>query len=400
MKILQINCVFPLGSTGKIVNDIHNELMKNGYESVVCYGNGPIINDKNIYKISNIFLQKINALISRISGYIYGGCFFATKKIINIIKKEKPDVVHLHCLNGHIVNIYKLLEWLKINNIKTVLTLHAEFMYTANCGYALECEKWKKGCGNCPRLKKETKSMFLDRTHESWKKMYNAFKDFSNLTIVSVSPWLMNRAKESPMLMDKRHITILNGIDTNIFKHYETDDLKNNMGLESKKIIFHATANFSDDVNNIKGGYYVLELAKMLEDENVQILVAGEYKHNIKLPRNITLLGKIQDQELLAKYYSMADVTLLTSKKETFSMVTAESLCCGTPVIGFKAGAPEQIAIKEYSSFVEHGNMDELCKEVLKFLNIKKSIKLEKRVKDKYSKESMINRYIEIYKEY
>lgn len=400
MKILQINCVFPLGSTGKIVNDIHNELMKNGYESVVCYGNGSIINDKNIYKISNIFLQKINALISRISGYMYGGCFFATKKIINIIKKEKPDVVHLHCLNGHIVNIYKLLEWLKINNIKTVLTLHAEFMYTANCGHALECEKWKKGCGNCPRLKKETKSMFLDRTHESWEKMYNAFKDFSNLTIVSVSPWLMNRAKESPMLMDKRHITILNGIDTNIFKHYETDDLKNNMGLESKKIIFHATANFSDDVNNIKGGYYVLELAKMLKDENVQILVAGKCEPNIKVPSNVTLLGEVQDQKLLAKYYSMADVTLLTSKKETFSMVTAESLCCGTPVVGFKAGAPEQIAIKEYSSFVEHGNIDELCKEVLKFLNIKKSIKLEKRVKDKYSKESMINKYIEIYKEY
>lgn len=400
MKILQINCVFPLGSTGKIVNDIHNELMKNGYESVVCYGNGSIINDKNIYKISNIFLQKINALISRISGYMYGGCFFATKKIINIIKKEKPDVVHLHCLNGHIVNIYKLLEWLKINNIKTVLTLHAEFMYTANCGHALECEKWKKGCGNCPRLKKETKSMFLDRTHESWEKMYNAFKDFSNLTIVSVSPWLMNRAKESPMLMDKRHITILNGIDTNIFKHYETDDLKNNMGLESKKIIFHATANFSDDVNNIKGGYYVLELAKMLKDENVQILVAGKCEPNIKVPSNVTLLGEVQDQKLLAKYYSMADVTLITSKRETFSMVTAESLCCGTPVVGFKAGAPEQIAIKEYSSFVEHGNMNELYKEVLKFLNIKKNIELEKKAKDKYSKENMINKYIEIYKEY
>ena len=81
-------------------------------------------------------------------------------------------------------------------------------------------------------------------------------------------------------------------------------------------------------------------------------------------------------------------------------MITAESLCCGTPVVGFKAGAPEQIAIKEYSSFVEHGNMNELYKEVLKFLNIKKNIELEKKAKDKYSKENMINKYIEIYKEY
>lgn len=400
MKILQINCVYKKGSTGKIVYDIHSGLNNSGFESIVCFGRGNSVKGKNIYKISNEAYSKFNNFISRFTGYMYGGCFFSTKKMINIIEKEKPDIVHLHCINGYFVNIYNLLEWLKGNNIKTVLTLHAEFMYTANCGHALECEKWKYGCGNCSRYRQETKSIFFDRTHESWEKMYNAFKGFNNLTIVSVSPWLMNRAKESPMLMDKKHITILNGIDTNIFKHYETDDLKNNMGLKSKKIIFHATANFSDDVNNIKGGYYVLELAKMLKDENVQILVAGKHKTDIKVPDNITLLGNVQEQELLAKYYSMADVTLLTSKKETFSMVTAESLCCGTPVVGFKAGAPEQIAIKEYSSFVEYGNMDGLYQEVLKFLNIEKDINIEKRTKDKYSKENMINKYIEIYKEY
>lgn len=400
MKILQINCVYKKGSTGKIVYDIHNGLINSGFESIVCFGRGTRIKEKNIYKVSNEIYSKLNNFISRFTGYMYGGCFFSTKNIMNLIKKEKPDVVHLHCINGYFVNIYKLLEWLKKNDIKTILTLHAEFMYTANCGHALECEKWKIGCGNCPRLKQETKSMFWDRTHESWKNMYNAFKDFNNLTIVSVSPWLMERAKQSPILNDKKHITILNGIDTNIFKRYDIDDLKNNMGLANKKIIFHATANFSDDMNKLKGGYYVLELAKMLKDENIQILVAGKYKTDIKVPRNVTLLGEVQEQELLAKYYSMADIALLTSKKETFSMITAESLCCGTPVVGFKAGAPEQIAIKEYSSFVEHGNMNELYKEVLKFLNIKKNIELEKKAKDKYSKENMINKYIEIYKEY
>lgn len=398
MKILQINCVYKKGSTGKIVYDIHNGLTNSGFESIVCFGRGNRTKEKNIYKISNEAYSKFNNFISRFTGYMYGGCFFSTRNIVNLIKKEKPDIIHLHCINGYFVNIYKLLEWLKKNNIKTVLTLHAEFMYTANCGHALECERWKIGCGNCPRLKKETKSMFLDRTHESWEKMYNAFKNFSNLTIVSVSPWLMNRAKESPMLMDKRHITILNGIDTNIFKHYETDDLKNNMGLESKKIIFHATANFSDDVNNIKGGYYVLELAKMLKDENVQILVAGKCEPNIKVPSNVTLLGEVQDQKLLAKYYSMADVTLITSKRETFSMVTAESLCCGTPVIGFKAGAPEQIAIKEYSSFVEYGNINELNNKVKLLFSIGKDKEIAKKASNKYSRLIMVDNYIKLYK--
>ena len=40
MKILQINCVYKNGSTGKIVADIHTELKNAGHHSAVCYGNG------------------------------------------------------------------------------------------------------------------------------------------------------------------------------------------------------------------------------------------------------------------------------------------------------------------------------------------------------------------------
>ena len=400
MKILQINNVYPQGSTGKIVNDVHTYLIENGYESIVYYGNGERISKENVHKFSNSLFQKVHAIASRITGIMYGGCYFQTKKLISSIKKEKPDIVHIHCINGHVVNIYKLITWLNKNNIKTLLTLHAEFMYTANCGYALECEKWKTGCGNCPRRKKETKSLFIDNTHLSWTKMYNAFKGFKRLKVTSVSSWLMNRAKKSPILKDFEHSVVLNGLDTNVFKVYETEELKNKLGLSNKKIIFHATPYFSSDKNHIKGGYYVIELAKKLRDENVQILVAGNYDENIKVQDNITLLGKISDQVELAKYYSMANVFILTSKKETFSMTTAESLCCGTPVVGFKAGAPEQIAIKEYSSFVENGDIDELYKEVNKFLGKNKDGKLEYIAKEKYSKEKMAAEYIKVYKSF
>ena len=58
---------------------------------------------------------------------------------------------------------------------------------------------------------------------------------------------------------------------------------------------------------------------------------------------------QVEDQSELAAFYSLADVTLLTSEKETFSMVCAESLCCGTPVVGFQAGAPEGISLPAVS---------------------------------------------------
>ena len=109
MKVLQINCVYKKGSTGKIVEDIHNVLIENGIESVVCYGRGKIINEPGVYKTSTEFEAKLNNLKSRMGGLQYGGCIFATNKLLKIIKKEKPDIVHLHCINGFFVSIYRLV---------------------------------------------------------------------------------------------------------------------------------------------------------------------------------------------------------------------------------------------------------------------------------------------------
>ena len=397
MKILQVNSVYKKGSTGKITYDLHKGLLERGEESVVCYGRGEHYREPHVYKVCGEFYSKVNNFWSRITGLMYGGLFLSTKRLISIIKKEKPDIVHLQCINGYFVNIYRLIEWLKLNHIKTVLTLHAEFMYTANCGHALECEGWKTGCGRCPRLRQETKSLFFDRTAESWKRMKRAFDGFDNdLIVVSVSPWLKERAEQSPILQGKRHYVILNGLDTNIFHPYDTEDLKKKHGLKSEKVIFHATPDFNDNPDHIKGGYYIIKLAEMMKGENVKFIVAGKYREGLNVPDNVILLGQVKDQTTLAKYYSMADVTVLTSKKETFSMVTAESLCCGTPVVGFKAGAPEQIAIPEYSKFVDYGKLNDLR------YAIKSELKDNSKVdvimaSEMYSSETMCCNYINVY---
>ena len=398
MKVLQINCVYNRGSTGKIVYDIHVGLNDAQNESIVCYGTGAVVKEKNVYKFNKKLFTKINALTSRLTGVMYGGCFFSTNKLISIIKKEKPDVIHVHCINGHVVNIYRFIEFLKKSGIKTILTLHAEFMHTANCGHAFECEKWKSGCGKCPRLKKETKSFFFDNTHKSWVKMKKAFDGFDNLTVVSVSPWLMERAKQSPILSDKKHTVVFNGLDTEVFHICDNEDLRKKHGISDEKVIFHATPFFSQDKNHIKGGYYILELAKMLEKENVKIIVAGGYDENIEFPSNMIMLGRVSNQQELARYYSMADLSVIASKRETFSMIVAESMCCGTPIVGFCAGGPEQIAIKEFCSFVEHGNMEALYEATCQMLNKDfDSKEISEKAKETYSKEKMLREYYSLY---
>lgn len=366
MKVLQVNCVYKKGSTGRITYDLHRSLLSVGIDSIVCYGRGALVNEPGVYKICPEWYSKLNNAWSRLTGIMYGSCFFSTNRLISLIKYIKPDIVVLQCLNGYFVNIYRLIAWLKKSKVETFVVLHAEFMYTANCGFAIDCEKWRYGCGKCPRMKCETKSLYIDGTARSWKKMFCAFAGFDQASIISVSPWIMNRAKQSPILCNNNHFVIYNSIDIEAFHTYDTAKLKRELCIDEKKIVFHATSAFSTEKDHIKGGWYVTQLAKKMP--TVQFVVAGVCDNVTSVPDNVILLGEIDDPQIMGQYYSMADLTIITSKREAFSLVVAESLCCGTPVVGFKAGAPESIAIQQFTAFVEHGDLDSLYEKTVRFL--------------------------------
>lgn len=404
MRVLQVNCVYQKGSTGKIVYDLHSELQKRGVESIVCYGRGDVIQAPDVYKTCGEFYSKINHLWSRFSGIMYGGCALSTRRLIRVIEERKPDIVHLQCINGYFVNIYRLVKWLKNKHIKTILTLHAEFMYTGGCGHSLDCNQWSTGtgCGHpaCPRWRKETKSLFFDRTSVMWKRMKDAFDGFDKgLIVTSVSPWLMERAVRSPILRGKKHRVVLNGLDDAVFHYYDARSLREKHGFKGEKLLFHATPYFNAQPDHIKGGYYILELAKRLRGQDIRLIVAGAHADDLEVPDNVVLLGRVSDQNLLAMYYSMADLTVLTSERETFSMVTVESLCCGTPVVGFCAGGPESIALEAYSNFVPHGDLEALEEAVHIWLQKGKPPELPERAASMYSRQRMIKDYMQCYKE-
>ena len=410
MRVFQVNSVYNIGSTGKIVHDMHTIFKRRGIDSYVVYGRGitsaKTVKDTHVIRLCTEMYAKANTARAIMTGLPYGGCERSTKRLIGLIRELKPDVVHLQCINEHFVNIYTLLEWLGKNRIPTVVTLHSEFMFTANCGHANDCTKWKHGCGNCPNLRDATRSLWLDRTEGSYRKMKRAFESFrGNLYVVSVSPWLEKRALRSPILKDKKHDVILNGLDTKVFchrkkySHIDTTEYK-----KYKRIIFHATAMFRDGKEDPKGGWYIIRLAERLKKDGVLVVVAGKYEIREKLPDNVKLLGIVRNQDEMAEYYSYADLTLVTSKRETFSMVCAESLCCGTPVAGFEAGGPETIALPLYTMFVPYGDTDELEKCVRKMLddrdtekNNKNSEQIAEEAAELYDRERMASKYIEKY---
>jgi glycosyltransferase involved in cell wall biosynthesis len=364
-----------------------------------CYGIGDNRYDDYSQKICSDLEHKVNSLWARISGIPYGGWHLSNNKFIGVVKQYHPDVVHVHCVNAFTINVYCLLKYLARNGIKTVVTLHAEFFHTGSCGHAYDCEKWKKGCHHCAVYRQETASWFFDRSHAAWRRMYKAFQHFdsNNITITAVSPWLTERARQSAILGRFSVVYVPNGVNTEVF-HFHS-----NIGLidreQYQKVVLFVTPCFSLEETDLKGGRFVPIMAKQYPEYKF-IVVASRNEGSIgDMLVNVQLWGRAKTQDELAQLYSEADATILFSKRETFSMVTVESLCCGTPVVGFKAGGPESIALQDYSSFVEYGDVQALADTLDQYLTTTyDKSEVSKKSIFAYSEENMANSYFSVYK--
>ena len=393
MKILHINCA-DYGSTGAIIDSIaelsiHNHILCTPYKT----------RDHSSLKVYSVCYPHelgIYRRIASILGYQYGFAPHSTLRILHIIKKEKPTIVHLHSINCNMVNVYKLIKYLKLNRIPVVITNHAEFYYTGSCSHAYNCAKWKTGCGNCQYIRFATNNLWRDTTANAWRKMKKAFNNAKNVAVVSVSPWQLERSKTSPILQNIPQLCIKNGINTEVFGLREiTKD-------SAIKTILFVTANFDINDKDEKGGYYLIKLAEHFKHEAVRFVVIGKNKIKNNLYKNIQIVGQINDQKLLSNYYNSADVALTLSKRETYGMTVAEALLCGTPVVGFKNGGSESIALPEFTEFVEFGDLETLSK-IIKYKWLAYKEKHAQQIGEaaflEYSAKSMVSRYEKVYEE-
>ncbi len=236
-------------------------------------------------------------------------------------------------------------------------------------------------------------------THRNWVRMFNAISNFKkdNLAFTAVSPWTRDRVLQSPITNRYDCNVTLNGLDIKTF--YKRDDTSKILVRTGKEpYILWVTANFNpQNKEDVKGGWYLVELAKLLPKQKI-VVVATSSSNTDVLPNNIYLWGKAKDQNELAQLYSAAKLSVLVSRRETFSMVTAESLCCGTPVVGFKAGGPETITIPEYSRFVDQADTRALARVIEEMLSISfDRNQISNKARDKYSPRSMALQYLDAY---
>ena len=282
MRILHINCA-STGSTGKIIEDIANHAANVGFETLLCTPATPGKNQNiRYFKTSLPYEQGLYRRLNCLYGFQYGLAPLSTMRIKAIIKKEKPDLIHIHCINGYMVNVYALMRYIKKKRIPVVITNHAEFFYTGNCPHAYECKKWMSGCGECPQRISATGTKLRDTSAAAWRKMKQAFSSMEKVTMVSVSPWVESRAKQSPITGALPQRVVINGVNTSVFRWQEKNVLRDQHGFSAEtKIVFHPTANFSASAHDPKGGRFILELAERFVGQNVMFVVAGKHAQDL-----------------------------------------------------------------------------------------------------------------------
>ena len=150
MKVIQINSVYGVGSTGRIAMDLQNYMNANGIEAKTIYGYGNS-QYSNTLKMQNIFELKANIVLGRVNGHHGYYNHIPTIRAIKFLKNEKPDIIHFHNIHGYYINVPMLINYIRKIEIPIVWTFHDCWPFTGHCCYFddYNCDKWKTGCWNC-----------------------------------------------------------------------------------------------------------------------------------------------------------------------------------------------------------------------------------------------------------
>ena len=417
MKVLQINTFYKYGSTGRIAYDLLCAQNDFGLEGFVAYGPKTAVNksrnnDTHLLCLQSMLRRKVNILRTRL--FDHHGFYneSETRKLIRWMDEIHPDIIHLHNLHNHYVNVKMLFDYIKLHDIPVVWTLHDCWSMTGHCSHFdfVKCDKWKTECTNCTLRKSYPPTWFFDKSTRNFKDKRTCFSGVNNLTIVSPSEWLASIVRQSFLKKYIVHV-INNGVDTDVFapSTSQKNDIKQRLGIKGKKMIL-AVMPWQKN----KGTDYITKLADCLNENEVLVVVGLKSNEIKKLPhKNCIGISRTNSIEELAAFYSAADVFINPTLEDTFPTTNIEALACGTPVVTFRTGGSieavldDEIINKEgrikYTSVgavVEKGNIDDLLVAVRKVINFGKQYYLNNcvcKARKKYDKGKQYQKYIELY---
>lgn len=352
MKVLHLVAGELSGGAARGAYWLHCALRELGVESVLLTNGAENLGDSSVVAIGSSRTHRLKcALLGelwKLPLYLYRKrqkrIFHTGLEGLNFMAFDaykNASVVHLHWINGLVAmrafgKIKKPLVW----------TMRDMWPLTGGCHYALDCRRYRVGCGQCPQL-----GSGVDTDLSQWVVRNKRACLPKQLKIVGVSDWLTECARESRVFSGYCIETISNNVDTRQFLPIDMAVARNILGIPfDKHVVLVGAQRISDFY---KGFDLFVKAIKTVRRRDIHVLVFGEATGDdvAGLEVSYTRLGFLCDIVSLRLAYSAADVFVAPSRMDAFPKTLVEALSCGTPVVCFDATGPRDIVEHQVTGF-------------------------------------------------
>ncbi|MEC1920399.1 N-acetyl-alpha-D-glucosaminyl L-malate synthase BshA [Bacillus subtilis] len=312
-----ITCYPSVGGSGIIATELGKQLAEKGHEIHFITSSIPF--RLNTYH-PNIHFHEVEVNQYAVFKYPPYDLTLASK-IAEVAERENLDIIHAHYALPHAVCAYLAKQMLK-RNIGIVTTLHGTDITVL---------------GYDPSLKDLIR-----------------FAIESSDRVTAVSSAL---AAETYDLIkpEKKIETIYNFIDERVYLKKNTAAIKEKHGiLPDEKVVIHVS-NFRkvkrvQDVIRVFRNIAGKTKAKLLlVGDGPEKSTACELIRKYGLKDQVLMLG---NQDRVEELYSISDLKLLLSEKESFGLVLLEAMACGVPCIGTNIGGIPEVIKNNVSGFL------------------------------------------------
>lgn len=335
MKLkIGIVCYPSVGGSGVVATELGKMLAERGHDIHFISSSIPFRLNK-IYP--NIYYHEVTVNPYSVFQYLPYDLALASK-IAEVAKREELDIIHAHYAVPHALCAF-LAKQMVGDHLKIVTTLHGTDITVL---------------GYDPSLSDLIK-----------------FGIEQSDVVTAVSNALAVQTYE---LLDvqKPIQTVYNFVDERVYSRRRNDELRRQYGIAPhEKVVIHVS-NFRkvkrvcDVVRTFALVVKQVPAKLLLVGDGPEMTVVCRLVKELNLCDHVRFLGK---QENLAELYSISDVKLLLSEKESFGLVLLEAMACRVPCVGTAIGGiPEVIEDGKNGFLCALGDINDATRQTLRLL--------------------------------
>lgn len=404
MKIVIVNTADTGGGAERAASTLADGLRARGHSVSFLCG---YAHRNNSRAIMGKFDWVLGRVIKRIG---YADAFsFGAYRFLNYPEVRNADIIHFHNLHGFYFGIGMLPKIIAAK--PCVWTLHDCWGISGGCYSLLGCSKWVENCNNCPGHGIHPMTGILDSASKMLELKRMAFAKMVKHggIMTGVSSWMtsnIRKAFSAAKLDTSKVYCVQNFVD--VVSDQENSQVISEAISANSAVILLVSANLNAPTKGILTALVALQalLPQSFTLLTVGISLTESVLKEFGLLGRAIQLGPLNSRSVLSAVYRRATVTIVPSLAESFSLVAAESIACGTPVVASNAAAlPELVQDGKTGFLAEVNNPKSFKQRLEKILNMPFGEYQELRITtQKYAKEnfisftSWIDNYVSLYK--